>query len=135
VPEFLSAAWIDALDTAARTAVLPVEAAGTSITVEQVVRDAPDGEVRYHLRLESGHACVQRGAAEAPDLRLYSDYDTAVRLQQGEINAQDALTAGRLKVQGRLEALRYASDTLRALHDVFTAVRAGTTFAEPRSSR
>jgi putative sterol carrier protein len=134
VPEFLSEAWIDALDTAARTAALPDEAADTSFTVEQVVRDAPDGEVRYHLRLENGRARVQRGAADAPDLRLYSDYDTAIRLQQGEINAQDALTAGRLKVQGRLEALQHASDALRTLHDVFTAVRAGTTFAAPRSS-
>jgi putative sterol carrier protein len=135
VAEFLSAAWIDALDAAARTAVLPDEAAGMSITVEQVVRDAPDGEVRYHLRLEGGHARVQRGAADAPDLRLYSDYDTAVGFQQGEINAQDALTAGRLKVQGRLEALQRASDALRALHDVFTAVRSGTTFTEPPSAR
>jgi hypothetical protein len=135
MPEFLSAAWIDALDAAARTAALPDEAADTSITVEQVVRDAPDGEVRYHLRLESGQARVQHGPADAPDLRLHSDYDTAVGLQRGEINAQGALTAGRLKVQGRLEALRHASEALRTLQDVFTAVRAGTTFTEPPSSR
>jgi hypothetical protein len=135
VPEFLSLAWIDALDATARTAALPDEATDTSFTVEQIVRDAPDGEVRYHLRLEGGRARIQRGAADAPDLRLYSDYDTAVLLQRGEINAQDALTAGRLKVQGRLEALQHASDALRALHDIFTSVRAGTTFAEPRSAR
>ena len=134
MPEFLSAAWIDELDAAARMAALPDEATDTSITVEQVVRDAPGGEVRYHLRVEGGHVRVQRGAADAPDLRLYSDYNTAVGLQRGEINAQDALTAGRLKVQGRLEALQHANDALRALHDVFTAVRAGTTFTEPRSS-
>lgn len=135
MPEFLSAAWIDALDAAARTTALPDEAADASITVEQVVRDAPDGEVRYHLRIESGHARVHRGPADAPDLRLYSDYDTAVGLQRGEINAQGALTDGRLRVQGRLEALRRASEALRALHDVFTAVRAATTFTAPPSSR
>jgi hypothetical protein len=135
VPEFLSAAWIDALDAAAREVTLPDESADVSITVEQVVRDAPDGEVRYHLRLEGGRARVHHGAAEAPELRLYSDYDIAVRIQRGEINAQDALTAGRLKVQGRLETLLHASDAIRALQDLFTPLRAVTTFTEPRSSR
>jgi hypothetical protein len=135
VPEFLSAAWVDALDAAARAAVLPDEAAGGSVTVEQVVRDAPEGEVRYHLRLEGGRARVHRGAAEAPDLRLSSDYDVAVRIHQGEINAQDALTEGRLKVQGRFEALLHANNALQALQDLFAPVRVTTSYAEPPSSR
>lgn len=133
VPEFLSAEWIDALDAAARTAVLPEDAAGVSLTVEQVVRDAPDGEARYHLRLEGGRARVRRGGVEAPDLRLSADYDVAMQLQQGEINAQHALAAGRLKVQGRLERLVAASDVLQALEDVFAPVRAATTYRSLRS--
>jgi putative sterol carrier protein len=135
VPEFLSAAWIDALDTAARAAPLSEDAGGMSITIEQVVRDAPDGETRYHLRFEGGRARVRRGPAQEPDLRLYSDYDVAVRLHQGEINAQDALTTGGLKVQGPLEALLRASNVIQALQDLFAPVRAVTTFPEPRSSR
>jgi hypothetical protein len=132
MPEFLSREWIDALDDAARGATLPADAADLSLTVEQVVRDAPDGEVHYHLRLEDGHARVRNGPARAPDLRLFTDYDIAVRLQRGEINAQDALTAGRLKLQGRFERLLHASDVLHALDDVFAPVRATTTYPSSR---
>jgi putative sterol carrier protein len=135
VPEFLSAEWVDALDAAARGASLPDAAAALSLTVEQVVRDAPGGEARYHLHLEGREVRVRRGPAEAPDLRLFTDYDVAVRLQQGEINAQDALTTGRLKLQGRFERLLHASDALHALEDLFAPVRAATTYPGSPSSR
>jgi putative sterol carrier protein len=128
VPEFLSTEWVDALDAAARDAPFCDVPADQSLTVEQVVRDAPDGEVRYHLCLEGGHIRVRRGPAEAPDLRLFTDYDVAVRLQRGELNAQDALTAGGLKLQGRFERVLHTSDLLHALEDVFAPVRAITTY-------
>jgi putative sterol carrier protein len=133
VPEFLSAEWIDALDAAARAAVL-LDDAAASITVEQVVRDAPGGETRYHLRIRDGRARVHGGPADAPDLRLFADYDLAVRLQRGELNAQEALAIGRLKIQGRFERLVRVDDALRALEDVFAPVRAATTYRGPGAS-
>jgi hypothetical protein len=128
MPEFLSADWIDALDAAAQDATLPDAAAEVTLTVEQVVRDGPDGEARYHLRLDGGRARILPGAADEPDLKLFTDYDIAARLQRGEITAQDALGAGRLKVRGRFQRLRQASDALAALEDVFAPVRASTTY-------
>ncbi|HYU40377.1 MAG TPA: SCP2 sterol-binding domain-containing protein [Acidimicrobiia bacterium] len=128
MPEFLSADWIDALDAAAREATFPGAAGKVALTVEQVVRDGPDGEARYHLRLEAGHARVLPGSAEEPDLKLFTDYDIAVQLHRGEITAQDALAAGRLKVQGRFQRLREMSDALAALEDVFAPVRGITTY-------
>lgn len=102
-----------------------------SITVEQVVRDAPGGESRYHLRIEDGRARVELGPATAPDLRLFADYDIAARIQRGEVNAQEALAAGRLKMQGRFAHLVRVDDALRALEDVFAPVRADTTYRQP----
>lgn len=133
--DFLSAEWIEALDAAARAATLPESASAVSITIEQVVRDAPGGESRYHLRIEDGRARVQLGPAAAPDLRLFADYDVAARIQRGEVNAQEALAAGRLKVQGRFAHLLRVDDALRALEDVFAPVRAETTYREPGPSR
>ena len=133
--DFLSAEWIEALDAAARVATLPESASAVSITIEQVVRDAPGGESRYHLRIEDGRARVQLGPAAAPDLRLFADYDVAARIQRGEVNAQEALAAGRLKVQGRFAHLLRVDDALRALEDVFAPVRAETTYREPGPSR
>jgi len=114
---------------------LPETVAAVSLTVEQVVRDSPDGETRYHLRIEDGGARVQPGPAEAPDLRLFADYDVAALIQRGEVNAQEALAVGRLKVQGRFAHLLRVDDALRALEDVFAPVRAATTYREPGASR
>lgn len=133
--EFLSAEWIDALDAAARASTLPESAADASLTVEQVVRAAPAGEVRYHLKLEHRRARIRHGRAEAPDLRLFADYDIAAQLQRGEISAQQALAAGKLKVQGRLQRLVQAGDALQALEDLFAPVRAVTTYRESRAER
>ena len=133
--DFLSAEWIEALDAAARAATLPEAASAASVTIEQVVRDAPGGESRYHLRIEDGHARVQLGPATAPDLRLFADYDIAARIQRGEVNAQEALAAGRLKMQGRFAHLLRVDDALRALEDVFAPVRADTTYRQPGRSR
>jgi putative sterol carrier protein len=135
VADFLSAEWIEALDAAARAVTLPETASAASVTIEQVVRDAPDGESRYHLRIEGGRARVQAGPAAAPDLRLFADYDMAARIQRGEVNAQEALAAGRLKVQGRFAHLLRVDDALRALEDVFAPVRAETTYRQPGPSR
>jgi putative sterol carrier protein len=135
VTDFLSAEWIEALDAAARAATLPETASAVSITIEQVVRDAPGGESRYHLCIEHGHARVHSGPAAAPDLRLFADYDMAARIQRGEVNAQEALAAGRLKVQGRFAHLLRVDDALRALEDVFAPVRAETTYVERGPSR
>jgi putative sterol carrier protein len=128
VPNFLSPEWITALDAAARAVTLPDAAATVSITVEQIVRDAPGGEARYHLRIEEGHVRVHPGPADAPDLRLFTDYETAARIQRGELNAQNALATGTLKVQGRFARLIDVDDALRALEDVFAPVRAATTY-------
>jgi putative sterol carrier protein len=135
VADFLSAAWIEALDEAARAATLPEEAAAVSVTIEQVVRDAPGGECRYHLRIEDGHARVLPGPSDAPDLRLFADYEVAARIQRGEVNAQQALASGRLKVQGQYARLVRVDDALRALEDLFAPVRAATTYREPGPSR
>ena len=133
--DFLSADWIEALDAAARAAKLPEAVAAVSITVEQVVRDSPDGEACYHLRIEDGRARVQPGPAASPDLRLFADYDVAARIQRGEVNAQEALAVGRLKVQGRFAHLLRVDDALRALEDVFAPVRAATTYRDSGASR
>jgi len=135
VPEFLSREWIEALDVAARAATVPAEAAAVSIEIEQVVLDAPGGETRYHLRLEDGRARVRPGASASPHLRLIADYDTAARIQRGELNAQQALATGRLKVQGRFAHLIRADEALQSLEDVFAGVRAATTYEGTRPSR
>lgn len=126
--EFLSESWIAELDRAARDAAsrgrlrLP-----EPLVVEQRVQRGGD-EVVYHVSFASNGARVHIGPAAAPDLVLVTDAETARRLQQGTLNAQEAAVGHRLKVRGRVGRLRAAGEALRSLDDVFQTVRDATTY-------
>ena len=122
---FLSDEWIAALDEAAQAATV---APDLSLTVQQIVTDGESGEVRYHLVVGEGRLRVRPGDVAAPDVTLVQSRDVAAALSRGELNAQQALAAGRLKLRGDIGHLARQGKALTALEDVFAAVRAGTTF-------
>jgi hypothetical protein len=132
--EFLSAAWIAELDTAA--GAVPELVADPPFVVEQVVRDPGEGEVRYRVRIGPDGASVRAeatvDAGDEADLVLVTDRATARELHDGTLRAQDALARGALKVRGRPEALGRRADLLARLEVAFAPVRAGTTFAGDR---
>jgi hypothetical protein len=131
VPEFLSEIWLRELDRSVR------EAAGVStlapIVIEQVVRDVPGrGEVRYRVRVDADGARVTTDdAAAPPDVRLTTDYDTAVAIALGRENAQIALAHGRLRLGGNIDTLVRSADALGALDDATAALRGATTYPSP----
>jgi SCP-2 sterol transfer family protein len=136
VPEFLSDEWIAALADAARAAGRSPEAHETRLVVQPVVLGVPErGEVRYQVSFGETSCGVVGPGADAPaaDVRLETDYVTAVALARGETNAQAALAAGRLRVSGDVAKLAAASGALGRLGDLFAAVRAVTTY--PSASR
>jgi len=121
---FLSPEWIEALDVAAREAVVPAE---VRLTIQQVVTG--DGEeVSYHLVLEEGRLRVHPGDAERADVTLVQSRDVAAALSRGELNAQQALEAGRLKLRGNIGHLARQGKALTAMDDAFAVVRAETTY-------
>ncbi len=122
---FLTAEWIEALGAAARDAAVP---AGISLVIQQVVTDEAGDEVRYHLILGDGHLTVRPGEAEAADVTLVQSREVAAALSRGELNAQQALEAGRLKLRGDIGQLARHGKALTAVEDVFAAVRAATTY-------
>ena len=87
-----------------------------------------DREVVYHVSFASDGARVRAGPARAPDLVLVTDADTARRLQQGTLNAQQAAVRQKLKIRGQVGRLRGAAEALRGLDDVFQTVRDATTY-------
>lgn len=131
--EFLSPAWIEELDTAARASDA-LGAFGGQLVVEQRVTDAPGGEIRYHVVLAADGARVHAGGAELPDLVITADYETACAIHDGRENAQRALAAGRMDVRGDLGHVREHSDALAALDDLFAQVRARTRHGNPGAS-
>jgi hypothetical protein len=132
VVEFLSPEWVSALDREARRSVALAACAGdTRVVMEQRVA-MPDGSERaHHVVLADGGASVMVGRAATPDVVVHTDLATARDLALGRENAQHALAHGRLRLSGSVEALVERTESLRALDDVFAAVRAETTFAAP----
>jgi putative sterol carrier protein len=123
--QFLSAEWIAALDAAAREATVP---AGVSLTIQQVVTGDGDGDVRYHLVLDDGRLQIRPGEAAGADVTLVQTREVAAALSRGELNAQQALEAGRLKLRGDIGHLAREGRALSAMEDVFAAVRAVTSY-------
>ena len=131
--EFLSAAWVTALDTAARDADdLRTESA---FVVETLVL-GPGGDAGYQVRFGPDGASVT-GLVTAPgdappDVVLVTDPDTAWALHQGTVRAQDAFARGALKVRGRPELLAGRAELFAALERALAPVRALTTPADDR---
>jgi hypothetical protein len=129
VARFLSAEWITELDrAAARSSRLVDDLAGVTLVVERRVQGGPLGDVAYVTRIEDGRVRFVAGPADDADLVLLSDYATARALARGELNAQQAFAAGRLKVRGRLDTLVAHARTLAAVGAGLEDVRATTSF-------
>jgi putative sterol carrier protein len=122
---FLTPEWIAALDAAAREAAVP---AGVRLTIQQIVTDDGHDDVRYHLVLDDGRLRVHPGEAQAADVTLVQDREVAAAFSRGELNAQQALEAGRLKLRGDIGHLAREGKALTAVEDVFAAVRAATSY-------
>jgi len=127
MPRFLTPEWIAALDEAARDLAVP---AGVRLTIQQVVTAAGEGggEVRYHLVVDDGRLRVHPGDAPAADVTLVQSQEVAAALSRGELNAQQALGAGQLKLRGDIGRLAREGRALTAVEDVFAAVRAATVY-------
>jgi hypothetical protein len=129
VPDFLSPAWVESLDRAARRSRrLAACATDETLVLEQRVELPSGAEHAHHLVMGPRETRVFRGRADRPDVVLCADLATARDLARGTVNAQHALTTGRLQIRGNVGALVGRSEELTALDDVFAAVRGETTF-------
>jgi hypothetical protein len=130
--EFLSDEWVRALGQVARAAGDRAADDEEVLVVEPVVRGVPGrGEVRYRVLCAATVCDVTPASAtssEPADVRLETEYDIAVALARGEMNAQHALADGRLTVSGDVARLSGRAGAVAKLGDLFAAVRASTTF-------
>jgi putative sterol carrier protein len=94
VSEFLSAAWVSGLVGRGRPP-------GPTATVQVVVTGAPDGDGKFHARIDGGVVAeAELGARSAPDVTLTSGYADASAMAAGELDPSVAFMQGRLKTAG-----------------------------------
>ena len=126
---YLSLDWINALSDEVEASDLMREVADTHhIGVTQVVSNGPEGDVTYHLSVGDGRAAFGAGPADPEDVKMEQDWDTAVAVARGELNAQEAFISGQIRLFGDQQKLLESQPVFGALDAVFATVRERTTY-------
>jgi putative sterol carrier protein len=126
---YLSLDWIDDLrHEVAGNTQLATAAAGRLLGVTQVVTGGPEGDVVYHLQVDGGEVVFGAGPADPEHVRFVQDWDTAVAVATGTMNAQEAFIKGRVRFTGDQQLLLDSTPLFAALDGVFSSVRGRTTY-------
>ncbi|MFB3738143.1 MAG: SCP2 sterol-binding domain-containing protein [Candidatus Velamenicoccus archaeovorus] len=74
-----------------------------------------DGEKRYWIHIEDGAIDIGLGDIDAPDATITEDYETAVGMATGQVNAVSAFMTGKLKISGNMMMLMGLQSALSGL--------------------
>jgi hypothetical protein len=109
---------------------------GRSFVLQQVVTPpgagtAADVEaaVTWHVEVSSGGTTLRKGRHPSPDVTFTCDLDTAWAVQRGELSAQGAFMAGRMRLGGDSAVLLANQELLAGVADVLAPLREVTTRA------
>ncbi len=106
MPKYLSEEWAQQATAALNSSDAFKNAIqGVTLCVQQNVTGGPDGDKTYHMKVDGGEASMAMGEAETPDVTISQDYETAVAIAKGELNAQNAFMTGKMKVAGNMAKL------------------------------
>lgn len=126
---YLSLDWINALTAVVASSEHMGEIATThTIGVTQVVSDGPEGDVTYHVQIGDGSASFGAGPADPEDVKMEQDWDTAVAVATGELNAQEAFINGHIRLFGDQQKLMDNQAVFGALDAVFGTVKQDTLY-------
>jgi putative sterol carrier protein len=121
--KFLSQEWADQVTQALNSSDdFQKAASGQTASVQQVVTDAPDGEVKYYFKLDGGKAEVNLGELQDAEATITQNYETAVGVTKQEINAQNAFMQGKLKISGNMMKLMQLQSVINAMPKAVTDV-------------
>jgi putative sterol carrier protein len=121
--EFLSKPWIDEV-CAALSASDDRSLGDVELTLQQVVTDAPGGEVAYWLTFDRGNVSGDLGRAGDADVTFAMDHSTALALAKAELNHQAAFMQGMLTVTGNMGKLLKQQAALTVLGPAMASVGA-----------
>ncbi len=121
--KFLSQEWTEQISAALNSSTeFRSAAASKDMGLQQVVKDTPEGEVRYYFSLEDGAASIALGELANPDAIVEQSYETAMAMSRGEIGASQAYMQGKLKISGNLMKLMQLQGVLGAMPEAVKTV-------------
>jgi len=100
---YLSQDWIDAYNAAlAGDDAVHAALAGKNATLQMVISGAPQGDVRYWLRIADGSAEAGLGDAADAEVTISQSYETSAQVNQGMLDGQKAFMQGKVKITGKM---------------------------------
>ena len=82
----------------------------------------------YHVDVHADAVRITPGIASDPTVTFIQDWETAAAIGRGELSAQGAFMAGRIRVRGDLPRLVECGGVFGSLDDVLADLRAQTTY-------
>ena len=126
---YLSLDWINALSAeVAGSEHMREVAEHHTVGVTQVVSGGPEGDVTYHLDVSDGSASFGAGPADPEHVKMEQEWQTAVDVATGELNAQEAFINGKIRLFGDQQKLLESQPVFGALDAVFASVRERTDY-------
>ena len=101
--KYLSQEWVDAYNAAmAGDDAVRAALKGKSATLQMVISGAPQGEIRYWLRIADGDASTGLGDAADSEVTISQSYETSAQVNKGELDGQKAFMQGKVKISGKM---------------------------------
>jgi len=101
--KYLSPEWIDAYNaTVAADDSVRAAMKGKNAVLQMLIAEAPGGEIHYWLRIGDGTVSAALGDAEGAEVTISQSYDTAAKVNRGELDGQKAFTQGKVKIKGKM---------------------------------
>ena len=101
--KYLSPEWIDAYNaTVADSESVRAAMKGKNAILQMLIAEAPDGDIHYWLRIGDGTVSAALGDAENAEVTISQSYDTAAKVNSGELDGQKAFTQGKVKIKGKM---------------------------------
>ena len=95
--------WIDAYNaTVAADDSVRAAMKGKNAVLQMLIAEAPGGEIHYWLRIGDGTVSAALGDAENAEVTISQSYDTAAKVNSGELDGQKAFTQGKVKIKGKM---------------------------------
>jgi len=84
--------------------------------------------VAYHVDVHDGEVRIAAGVAADATVTFIQDWATASAIGKGELSAQGAFMAGRIRVRGDLPRLVSSGNVFGDLDDALADLRSQTTY-------
>jgi putative sterol carrier protein len=120
--KYLSQEWIEAYNAAMEQDAVRGALKGKNATIQMVVSDSPQGEIRYWLRIADGGATAGLGDLDGADVTIRQSYETSAQVNKGELDGQKAFTQGKVKIGGKMLKMMQLRGPLAQVQTALAAI-------------